>query len=232
MKPSSFSPGITSDLSYVPSTGPQSLFPKASFNTCTEEDKDEDKDTEDVCPGGDVSSVETTVSLETSHIGKGCDRDTYSLWSQRRLCGASQEAVDLLPPSAAGEMAGADDDEAVRWGDNCETMLKLHHLCHPVKSLCCSSRIILMSFSSTISRDIGYVSDRTITRFNGRTGLEAPTDTVRPGEAFPGMIFTLATWMKHAKPEEEDKHKKEHIICKADDHSKFIVSDALVLPFL
>ena len=37
------------------------------------------------------------VTLETSHIGKGCDRDTYNLASQRQLCGASELALDLLP---------------------------------------------------------------------------------------------------------------------------------------
>ena len=110
----SFSLGITSDLSYVPSTGPQSLFPKAAFNTCHDEDDDEDNDDAYACPDGDVASVEASVNLETSHIGKGCDRDTYSLWSQRRLCGASQEAVDLLPPGLAGEQAGRVEDEVVR----------------------------------------------------------------------------------------------------------------------
>ena len=37
------------------------------------------------------------MTLETSHIGKGCDRDTYNLASQRQLCGASDLAIDLLP---------------------------------------------------------------------------------------------------------------------------------------
>ena len=37
------------------------------------------------------------VTLEPSHIGKGCDRDTYNLASQRQLCGASELALDLLP---------------------------------------------------------------------------------------------------------------------------------------
>ena len=39
------------------------------------------------------------MTLETSHIGKGCDRDTYNLASQRQLCGASELALDLLPDS-------------------------------------------------------------------------------------------------------------------------------------
>ena len=39
----------------------------------------------------DVNCKETAVSarinLTTKHIGKGCDRDTYSIQSQRKLCG-------------------------------------------------------------------------------------------------------------------------------------------------
>ena len=42
---------------------------------------------------------------------------------------------------------------------------------------------------------------------------------------FPAQTFTLATWMRH-KPIDDgtDKHRKEHIICKADDHSKYKIS--------
>lgn len=36
------------------------------------------------------------------HIGKGCDRDTYSVQSQRKLCGASPSAIDLLPSPGVG----------------------------------------------------------------------------------------------------------------------------------
>ena len=31
--------------------------------------------------------VKVKVTLTTKHIGKGCDRDTYSITSQRKLCG-------------------------------------------------------------------------------------------------------------------------------------------------
>lgn len=34
--------------------------------------------------------------------------------------------------------------------------------------------------------------------------------------------FTVAFWMKHEPyPDHNDTHMKEHIICNADDHSKF-----------
>jgi hypothetical protein len=74
---------VASQISYVPSTGPQPLFPQAKFDLCPAEK----------CT---ASNYESTLTLETRHIGKGCDRDTYSLSSQRHLCGASEEAVDLL----------------------------------------------------------------------------------------------------------------------------------------
>jgi len=34
-----------------------------------------------------VTHMSLTVTLTTEHIGKGCDRDTYSLESQRKICG-------------------------------------------------------------------------------------------------------------------------------------------------
>lgn len=34
-----------------------------------------------------ITSIQATVELETNHIGKGCDRDTYSEKSIHRLCG-------------------------------------------------------------------------------------------------------------------------------------------------
>ena len=48
------------------------------------------------------------MSLATHHIGKGCDRDTYSVESQRKLCGASTESIDLLPT------AGTSGNEWIR----------------------------------------------------------------------------------------------------------------------
>ncbi|XP_035479384.1 calsyntenin-2-like [Scophthalmus maximus] len=71
---------------YEPGTGSKQLFPKMHLETC----------------GGPLSSVRTTVELQTSHIGKGCDRETYSEKSLQKLCGASSGSTDLLPaPSAA-----------------------------------------------------------------------------------------------------------------------------------
>ena len=49
-----------------------------------------------ICINCITVTLQAEVTLETSHIGKGCDRDTYNLASQRQLCGASDLAVDLL----------------------------------------------------------------------------------------------------------------------------------------
>ncbi|XP_073530736.1 calsyntenin-2 [Phyllobates terribilis] len=62
------------------------LFPNIHLETCD----------------GPVSSVRTSIELQTNHIGKGCDRETYSDTSLQNLCGPSSGAIDLLPtPTAA-----------------------------------------------------------------------------------------------------------------------------------
>ncbi|XP_077422320.1 calsyntenin-2-like [Vanacampus margaritifer] len=78
--------GWNKRVDYEPGTGSKQLFPKMHLETC----------------GGPLSSARTTVELLTSHIGKGCDRETYSEKSLQKLCGASSGSTDLLPaPSAA-----------------------------------------------------------------------------------------------------------------------------------
>lgn len=73
-------------VEYEPGTGALALFPNVHLETCDES----------------VASVRATVELETSHIGKGCDRDTYSEKSLHRLCGAVSGTAELLPsPSSA-----------------------------------------------------------------------------------------------------------------------------------
>lgn len=34
--------------------------------------------------------------------------------------------------------------------------------------------------------------------------------------------FTVATWLRHGQHQGQDKHMKEHILCTADDHSKYL----------
>ncbi|KAK7878588.1 hypothetical protein WMY93_030424 [Mugilogobius chulae] len=62
------------------------LFPSMHLETCDEP----------------ITSIRATIELETNHIGKGCDRDTYSEKSLHKLCGASSGTVELLPaPSSS-----------------------------------------------------------------------------------------------------------------------------------
>ncbi|XP_039698222.1 calsyntenin-1 isoform X4 [Pteropus medius] len=78
--------GWSSRVEYEPGTGALALFPDIRLETCDES----------------VASVQVTVELETSHIGKGCDRDTYSEKSLHRLCGAASGTAELLPsPSSS-----------------------------------------------------------------------------------------------------------------------------------
>ncbi|NXM46746.1 CSTN2 protein, partial [Gymnorhina tibicen] len=73
-------------IEYRPGSGSIPLFPSIHLETCD----------------GPVSSIHTTIELQTNYIGKGCDRETYSEKSLQKLCGASSGAIDLLPsPSTA-----------------------------------------------------------------------------------------------------------------------------------
>ena len=74
---------------------------------------------------------------------------------QRHLCGASDEAVDLLAPSA-------NVDDEIR--------------------------------DSRVRRDAGSggaMSDASVTRFDGSSGIDLP-DTVVSPESFPGQMFTVS----------------------------------------
>ncbi|XP_016097976.1 calsyntenin-2-like [Sinocyclocheilus grahami] len=68
-------------IDYEPGTGSKPLFPKMHLETCV----------------GLVSWIRTTVELETSSAGRGCDRQSYSERSFQKLCGASSGSTDLLP---------------------------------------------------------------------------------------------------------------------------------------
>uniref|UniRef100_A0A8C6P3H5 Cadherin domain-containing protein n=1 Tax=Nothobranchius furzeri TaxID=105023 RepID=A0A8C6P3H5_NOTFU len=63
--------GWSKRVDYEPGTGSKQLFPTMQLETC----------------GEPLSLVRTTVELQTSHIGKGCDRETYSEKSLQKLCG-------------------------------------------------------------------------------------------------------------------------------------------------
>ncbi|XP_064423866.1 calsyntenin-1 isoform X2 [Latimeria chalumnae] len=73
--------GWSKRMEYEPGTGSLDLFPNMHLETCEEP----------------ITSIQATIELETSHIGKGCDRDTYSEKSLHKLCGATSGTVELLP---------------------------------------------------------------------------------------------------------------------------------------
>uniref|UniRef100_A0A8C5ANS9 Calsyntenin-1 n=1 Tax=Gadus morhua TaxID=8049 RepID=A0A8C5ANS9_GADMO len=79
--------GFNKRIEYEPGTGSLPLFPSVHLETCDEP----------------ITSIQANIELETNHIGKGCDRDTYSEKALHKLCGASGGGtVELLPaPSSA-----------------------------------------------------------------------------------------------------------------------------------
>lgn len=70
-------------MDYEPGTGSRQLFPKMHLETCE----------------GPLSSVRAMVELQTSHIGKGCDRETYSEKSLQKLCGTINFSTNHIPVS-------------------------------------------------------------------------------------------------------------------------------------
>ncbi|XP_011501966.1 PREDICTED: calsyntenin-1 [Ceratosolen solmsi marchali] len=75
--------GVPERVDYAAGVEAQPLLPSARLELC-----------DAPCA---LRNLRTTLSLATDHIGKGCDRDTYTVRSQRKLCGASRDSVDLLP---------------------------------------------------------------------------------------------------------------------------------------
>lgn len=69
--------GWSKRVEYTPGSGSIPLFPNLHLETCEER----------------VWNIQATVELQTGHIGKGCDRDSYSDRSVRRLCGESPERI-------------------------------------------------------------------------------------------------------------------------------------------
>ncbi|XP_063897761.1 calsyntenin-1 [Helicoverpa armigera] len=52
--------------------------------------------------------------------------------------------------------------------------------------------------------------------FDGETTAAIVPESVLP-HSLPGS-FSVSTWMRHAPPPDNDKHRKEHVLCLADDH--------------
>lgn len=75
--------GFPEHIEYTPGSGRKRLAETAHLDICDESCKPD--------------HISVRMTLATKHIGKGCDRDTYSITSQRKLCGASDDSIDLLP---------------------------------------------------------------------------------------------------------------------------------------
>jgi hypothetical protein len=80
--------GINDRVEFMPHEGRKLIAAGAELELC-----------DNAC---NLTRVTVTVKLATDHIGKGCDRDTYSLHSQRKLCGATDASIDLLPNPMLG----------------------------------------------------------------------------------------------------------------------------------
>ena len=75
-------PGLSDRVEFIPGDTRRLIAANAELDTC------------DKC---NLSHVSLTVELMTEHIGKGCDRDTYSLESQRKLCGKVSPLLSVFP---------------------------------------------------------------------------------------------------------------------------------------
>lgn len=155
--------GVAERVDYAPGTGPLALFPAARLETCSSDER---------CPG--VTRIQAAVSLQASRVGSGCDRDTYSLHSQRTICGLDPKTIDLLPSPGAGN-----------------------------------------EWAKSLKPDSGRDGEQMF-EFDGET-----TSAIVPESVLPHSLtssFSISTWMRHAPPADGDKHRKEHVLCLADDH--------------
>ncbi|OQR75160.1 calsyntenin-1-like, partial [Tropilaelaps mercedesae] len=67
-------------IDYSAGSGSVSLYGNAQLDTCPSD-----------C---EVDEIYAKIQLDTKHIGKGCDRDTYSVRSQRKLCNAGINSIN------------------------------------------------------------------------------------------------------------------------------------------
>ncbi|KAG6446661.1 hypothetical protein O3G_MSEX004547 [Manduca sexta] len=66
--------------------------------------------------------------------------------------------------------------------------------------------------------------------FDGETTSAVVPESVL-GHSLSGT-FGVSTWMRHAPPADGDKHKKEHVLCLADDHSQYRLFLLLLLAIM
>ncbi|KAJ8705400.1 hypothetical protein PYW07_011227 [Mythimna separata] len=155
--------GVAERVDYAPGTGPLALFPAARLETCSSDER---------CPG--VTRIQAAVTLQASRAGSGCDRDTYSLHSQRTICGLDPKTIDLLPSPGVGN-----------------------------------------EWAKSLKPDSGRDGEQMF-EFDGETTAAVVPESILPHDLVGS--FSISTWMRHAPAPDADKHRKEHVLCLADDH--------------
>lgn len=65
-----------------------------------------------------------------------------------------------------------------------------------------------------------HVGAESVFHFDGTGGAIVPNSLIRTQE-FASFPFSISTMFRHKSSPSSDKHTKEHIICSADDHSKY-----------
>ncbi len=89
-------------------------------------------------------------------------------------------------------------------------------------------------WTKTLATDEGHESDQMF-EFDGVSSAVAIPNSLLDHSL--SSTFTIATWMKHKPQPNQDKYTKEHILCSADDHSKYkwqyfwIFSDVIFTKF-
>ncbi|KPJ00924.1 Calsyntenin-1 [Papilio xuthus] len=155
--------GLAERVDYAPGSGPLALFPGARLEACTSDER---------CPA--VTRIQALVSLRASRAGAACDRDTYSLHSQRTICGLDPKTIDLLPSPGAGN-----------------------------------------EWAKSLKPESGHDGEEMF-EFDGETTSAVVPESVL-GHSL-GSSFAISTWLRHAPRPDQDKHRKEHVLCLADDH--------------
>ncbi|XP_068624721.1 calsyntenin-1 [Battus philenor] len=70
-------------------------------------------------------------------------------------------------------------------------------------------------WAKSLKPDSGHDTEEMF-EFDGETTSAVVPESVLPHSL--GSTFSVSTWMRHAPWPDQDKHRKEHVLCLADDH--------------
>ncbi|XP_059047113.1 calsyntenin-1 [Achroia grisella] len=175
------------------------------------------------CPG--VTRIQAAVTLRAARAATGCDRDTYALHHQRTLCGTYEcrdggVTSDARCPGVT-RIQAAVTLRAARAATGCDRdTYALHHqrtLCglDPKTVDLLPSPGAGNEWIKSLKPDSGRDGEQ-VFEFDGETTAAVVPETLVPHQLTG--TFSISTWMRHAPPPDHDKHRKEHILCLADDH--------------